>query len=93
MRELNLPPVLRSTVDEVVCQSGEAVFQILMSSGVVYADHTACNGAGITVDTVICMVTPDYIVVGRHSMVSIPEGRQSSKGCNLVPHRNRTDES
>ena len=26
MRELNLPPVLRSTVDEVVCQSGEAVF-------------------------------------------------------------------
>ena len=35
MRDENLPPGRRSTEDAVVCQSGDAVFQTMMSSGVV----------------------------------------------------------
>jgi hypothetical protein len=33
MRDENWPPGRRSTEAAVVCQSGEAVFQALMSSG------------------------------------------------------------
>lgn len=60
IRDENLPPGLRSTVDEVVCQSGEAVFQAMMSSGVVYEAQTNCKGAATTVETVIFKTNLSY---------------------------------
>jgi hypothetical protein len=58
IREENLPPGRRSTLEAVVCQSGDAVFQSLMSSGVVYAAQTTGKGAAICVETVIFNFTP-----------------------------------
>ena len=58
IREENLPPSRRSTDAEVVCQSAEAVFQTMMSSGVVYALQTSTKGAETTYETMIFMWTP-----------------------------------
>src|SRR5690606_441245 len=47
------PPTRRSTVAAVVCQSSDAAFHCLMSSGVVYARHTSSTGAAMRASTVI----------------------------------------
>src|SRR3954451_3217451 len=51
----NWPPTRRSTAAAVVCQSSDAAFHCLMSSGVVHARQTSSTGAATVVSTVICM--------------------------------------
>src|SRR3954447_8908858 len=56
IRDENWPPARRSTVAAVVCQSSEAAFHCLMSSGVVHARQTSSIGATIFVSTAILSV-------------------------------------
>jgi hypothetical protein len=55
----------KSTVAAVVCQSSEAAFHCLMSSGVVYAAQTCSMGAGTVVSTVIFIVFSSYFEVDK----------------------------
>src|SRR5687767_15074464 len=55
MRAENLPPSRRSTVLRVVCQSSEALFHCLMSSGLFHACQTESRLAFTTLSTVIFM--------------------------------------
>src|SRR5688500_7442880 len=55
MRAENRPPSRKSTLLCVVCQSSEAAFHCLMSSGLFHAAHTASRLAFTTVSTVIFM--------------------------------------
>jgi len=63
MREENAPPSRKSTVAAVVCQSSDAAFHCLMSSGVVQARQTYSMGAATVVSTVIFMCDASYSVV------------------------------
>src|SRR4029077_9307239 len=53
MREEKAPPVRKSTLAAVVCQSSDAAFHCLMFSGVVYARQTCSTGAATVVSTLI----------------------------------------
>src|SRR5687767_8072075 len=53
MRVTNLPPSRRSTVLRGVCQSSEAAFHCLMSSGLFHAPQTVFTSAFTSVSTVI----------------------------------------
>src|SRR6266853_6535711 len=55
MRDEKAPPTRKSTVAPVVCQSSDAAFHCLISSGVVQARQTSSIGAAILVSTVIFM--------------------------------------
>src|SRR5437879_9004203 len=55
MRDEKEPPARRSTDALVVCQSSDAVFHCLMSSGVVQARQTSSTGALTIVSMVIFM--------------------------------------
>src|SRR3954453_3928484 len=55
MRDENVPPTGRSTAAAVVCQSSDAAFHCLMSSGVVHARQTSSIGAATVASTVIFM--------------------------------------
>ena len=59
MREQNLPPTFRSTVEAVVSQTADAAFHALISSGEVYLFQTSVMGAEISVETVIFIVGPE----------------------------------
>ena len=58
MRDENWPPTRRSTVEAVVCQSSDAAFHRLMSSGLVHACQTFSTGAATVVSTVIFKAAP-----------------------------------
>jgi len=53
MREMNVPPTLRSDVARGVCQSGEALFHSLMCSGAVHMSQTVSAGAKTVASTVM----------------------------------------
>src|SRR5688572_2441895 len=58
MRAENLPPSRRSTVLAVVCQSSEAAFHCLTSSGAFQAAQTAFRSALTRASTVIFIWVP-----------------------------------
>src|SRR4051812_46759515 len=61
MRDENAPPTRKSTVAAVVCQSSDAAFHCLMSSGVVQARQISSIGAAIVVSTVIFMFVCSFL--------------------------------
>ena len=52
----------------VVCQSSEAAFQRIISSGVVYASHTRSIGARTFVSTVSCIAALSSLVAAGCSL-------------------------
>jgi hypothetical protein len=56
IRDEKDPPTRRSTAALVVCQSSDAVFHTLMSSGVVYALQALATGASMSASTTIFIV-------------------------------------
>src|SRR5215217_975902 len=78
MRDENWPPTRRSTVEAVVCQSSDAAFHRLMSSGVVHARQTSSTGAATVVSTVIFMAAlPSFrFRVSHHSSNGAARDRQ-----------------
>ena len=59
IRDENFPATRRSPAAAVVCQSGDALFQALMSSGELRARQTSAMGAATTVETVIFTGVPE----------------------------------
>src|SRR6185295_17025907 len=82
MRDENAPPSRKSTVAKVVCQSSEAEFHCLMSSGVVYAYQTTSIGAATVVSTVIFSVDIStcflLLIVSRLRTFDCGHGQNSS---------------
>src|ERR1700753_1634759 len=74
MRDENAPPGRKSTVELVVCQSSEAVFHCLMSSGEFQACQTCSIGASTLVSMVILFATrfplPFFILSCENNILS-----------------------
>jgi len=76
MRDEKAPATRKSTSDFVVCQSSDAEFHCLMSSGVFQARQTCSMGAEILVSTVIFWV-----------MMFTPS--RGARGCEVPPLQGR----
>src|SRR4051812_10838326 len=88
MRDENWPPTRRSSEAAVVCQSSDAAFHCLMSSGVVHARQTSSTGAATVVSIVIFMeVLPSFLVRASTSSSNGDRRDRQARGDFIGGHR------
>src|SRR5947209_13679576 len=76
IRDEKAPPTRKSTADLVVCQSSDAAFHWLMSSGELHARQTSWTGAPTWVSTVILVgLMARFLSFGRSFRVQQPPNR------------------